>query len=180
MPAGGCSPPQCTAPWSQGLGHWGQGCPGLQCGTRLGSEVLSSLFLCSHCTTSPLIPGSIMRTSKCKYSWAAVQTHGGRGDRLFGLRDLGWEVGSQFPKGLPGRARCQRKGQEGAVWAGILDWVVLRSWSEEAWGREGKRSGPMKLGGHRPSAGEGRRGCCMHSPGDTEMEGCKASSHLNR
>lgn len=61
--------------------------------------------------------------------------------------DLGWEVDSQFPKGcLPGRARCQRKGQEGAVWAGILDWVVLRSWSEGVWGREGKRSGPMKLG----------------------------------
>lgn len=130
-----------------GARAWGAGAEVARDGCAapgLGSEVLSSLFLCSHCTTSPPTPGSIMRTSKCEYSWAAVQTRGGWGDRLSGLRDLGWDVGSQFPKGLPGRARCQRKGQEGAVWARTLGHVGLRLGSEQAWGREGQRSGPVK------------------------------------
>lgn len=132
-----------------GAGAWGAGADVARDSSAApgpGPEVLSSLFLCSPCTTSPPTPGSIMRTSKCEYSWAAVQTRGRWGDRPSGLGDLGWDVGSQFPTGLPGRARCQRKGREGAVWARILGQVGLMLGSEQAWGREGQREvlGPTK------------------------------------
>lgn len=62
-----------------GAGAWGAGADVARDGSTASGpapEVLLSLFLCSPCTTSPLTPGSIMRTSKCEYSWATVQTRG--------------------------------------------------------------------------------------------------------
>ena len=94
------------------------------------SDLPPSLFSCSHCTTSPPTPGSTMRTSKCEYLRAAVQTHSGVGGP-------GWGVGSQFPSGLPARARCWRRGRKGAIRAGVLGqagpWMEMHRW----WGAKG-------------------------------------------
>ena len=90
-----------------------------------GSDLPPSLFSCSHCTTSPPTPGSIMRTSKCEYLRVAVQTRSGVGGP-------GWDVGSQFPSGLPARAGCWRRGQKGVIRAGILGqagpWMERQRW----------------------------------------------------
>ena len=126
MPAGSWFSHQWTAPWCQGLGRCGRGSPGLCSGVvagpartgcpqpRPGSDAPPCLFPCSHCTTSPPTPGSIMRTSKCEYLWAAVQMHSGVGG-------LGWDVGSQFPAGSqpgPGAGGGDGRGQSGQeFWA---------------------------------------------------------------
>lgn len=64
-----------------GAGAWGSGARLPGTAERPPGRALKCfpLSLCSRCTTSPPTPGSIMRTSKCEYSWAAVQTRGGYG-----------------------------------------------------------------------------------------------------
>lgn len=98
--------------------------------------------------------------------------------RLCGLRDLGWDVGSQFLKGLPGRPRCQRKGQEGAVWARTLGHVGLRLGSEQAWGREGQRNGPVRYWDADLQLGRVAEDTAQ--PRRHRGRGCEASSHLSR
>lgn len=53
-----------------------------------------------------------------------------------------WVLSSQ--KGSQAGPGARGRGQEGAVGARILGQVGLRLGSEQAWGREGRRSGPMK------------------------------------
>lgn len=63
------------------------------------------------------------------------------------------------------------EGQKEAVWARVLGQGGPGMGSEQVCGEEGQREQPQEALENRPQVGEGERGSCLHSPGETELGG---------
>lgn len=67
------------------------------------------------------------------------------------------------------------EGQKEAVWARVLGQGGPGMGSEQVCGEEGQRERPQEALENRPQVREGERGSCLHSPGETELEGRRSS-----
>ena len=123
--------------WSRGLGAVVE-----EHGARPGSEASPSpcLSLRSPCTTSRPTPGSIMRTSKCEYSRAALWTPGGWGGREVWPRSSGLGCGLSVPGRTPSHTGLGARGgrRRGPFGQGFGAGLGPRSGSGQARGRRGR------------------------------------------